>query len=87
MIKLESIVEDLKALPPNRLASAADFIHKLRTTSDAERSAIIDRTAGSLTPEEQARIHAALINEAERLRNMAVEFGQTEPIASPVGAG
>ncbi len=52
MIKLESIVEDLKALPPNRLASAADFIHKLRTTSDAERSAIIDRTAGSLTPEE-----------------------------------
>jgi len=52
VIKLESIVEDLKALPPNRLASAADFIHKLRTTSDAERSAIIDRTAGSLTPEE-----------------------------------
>jgi predicted transcriptional regulator len=42
---------------------------------------------GSLTPEEQARIHAALINEAERLRNIAVEFGQTEPIAAPVGAG
>jgi hypothetical protein len=44
-------------------------------------------TKGSLTREEQARIHAALINEAERLRNIAVEFGQTEPIASPVGAG
>jgi hypothetical protein len=49
---LESIVEDLKALPPNRLESAADYIHKLRTISDSERSAIIDRTAGSLTAEE-----------------------------------
>jgi hypothetical protein len=42
---------------------------------------------GSLTPEEQARIQAALINEGERLRNIAIEFGQTEPIASPVGTG
>jgi predicted transcriptional regulator len=41
---------------------------------------------GSLTPEEQARIHAALISEAERLRNIAIQFGQTEPIASAVGA-
>jgi predicted transcriptional regulator len=42
---------------------------------------------GSLTPEEQARIHAALISEAERLRNIAIQFGQTEPIASAVGVG
>jgi hypothetical protein len=49
---LEFILEDLKTLPPNRLESAADYIHKLRTISDAERAAIIDRTAGSLTPEE-----------------------------------
>jgi len=48
----ESIIEDLKTLPPNRLESAADYVHKLRTISDSERSAIIDRTAGSLTPEE-----------------------------------
>jgi len=48
----ESIIEDLKTLPPNRLESAADYIHKLRTISDSERSAIIDRTAGSLTTEE-----------------------------------
>ena len=52
MSSLESILEDLKSLPPNRLASAADYIHKLRTISDAERTAIIDRTAGSLTVEE-----------------------------------
>jgi len=49
---LEFILENLKTLPPNRLESAADYIHKLRTISDAERDAIIDRTAGSLTVEE-----------------------------------
>ena len=52
MSTLESIFEDLKSLPPDRLESAADYIHKLRTISDAERNAIIERTAGSLTPEE-----------------------------------
>ncbi len=52
MSTFESIIEDLKTLPPNRLESAADYIHKLRTISDSERSAIIDRTAGSLTTEE-----------------------------------
>jgi hypothetical protein len=52
MTNLESILEDLKTLPPGRLESAADYIHKLRTISDADRAAIIDRTAGSLTAEE-----------------------------------
>jgi hypothetical protein len=52
MSNLEAIVEDLKKLPPHRLESAADYIHRLKTISDAERSAIIDRTAGSLTAAE-----------------------------------
>ena len=42
---------------------------------------------GSLSPEEQDRIHAALRNEAERLRNIAVEFTETEPVVSLAGAG
>jgi hypothetical protein len=50
--KLEAIVEDLKMLPPDRLDSAADYIHRLKTISSSERMAIIERTAGSLTPEE-----------------------------------
>lgn len=52
MSKIEAIVEDLKTLPPDRLDSAADYIHRLKTISRDERVAIIDRTAGSLTPEE-----------------------------------
>jgi hypothetical protein len=49
---LETIVEELKTLPPDQLDSAADYIHKLKTISRAERMAIIDRTSGSLTKEE-----------------------------------
>lgn len=52
MDKLEAIVENLKALPPSQLNSAADYIHRLKMISDAERAAIIERTAGSLTREE-----------------------------------
>ncbi len=52
MSKLEAIIEDLKTLPPDRLDSAAAYIHKLKTIGHAERAAIIDRTSGSLTKEE-----------------------------------
>ena len=50
--KLEGIFEDLKTLPPDRLDSAADYIHKLKTIGQVERAAIIDRTSGSLSKEE-----------------------------------
>jgi hypothetical protein len=50
--KLETIVEELKTLPPDRLDSAADYIHRLKTISRDERTAILERTAGSLTAEE-----------------------------------
>ena len=52
MNKLDAIVEELKTLPPGQLDSAADYIHRLKTISTADRAAIIERTAGSLTPEE-----------------------------------
>jgi hypothetical protein len=50
--KLETIVEDLKTLPQDRLDSAADYIHRLKAIGLGERTAILKRTAGSLTPEE-----------------------------------
>jgi hypothetical protein len=52
MIKLDAVVEDLKALPPSNLERAADCIHRPKLISDQERHAIIDRAAGSLTREE-----------------------------------
>jgi len=52
MSKLDLIFEDLKKLSPDRLERAADYIHRLQIVSNQERSAIIDRTSGSLTSEE-----------------------------------
>jgi hypothetical protein len=43
---LETIVEELKALPPPKLEEAADYIHHLRETTRDERLAALERTAG-----------------------------------------
>ncbi len=51
-MNLEVIVEELKSLSPDRLEKAADYIHRLKTISPEERTVIIRRTEGSLTPEE-----------------------------------
>ena len=43
----------------------ADYIHRLKTIGRAERQAIIERTAGSLTPEEGDKL-ARIIEEGRR---------------------
>ena len=50
--KLEAIVEELKTLPPERLETAASYIHRLHSTSRAERKAALKQAAGGLTNEE-----------------------------------
>ena len=65
--KLEIIVEELKTLPPDRLDSAADYIHRLKTISSAERNTILERTAGSLTPEEGDRLARVIEEGCERI--------------------
>ncbi len=67
MSKLEIIVEELKTLPPDRLDSAADYIHRLKTISSAERNTILERTAGSLTPEEGDRLARVIEEGCERI--------------------
>ncbi len=52
MSHLEAIVEDLKSLPPGQLELAANFIHRLKRTSQEDRDAILARTFGCLSPEE-----------------------------------
>jgi hypothetical protein len=65
--KLETIVEDLKTLPPDRLDSAAEYIHRLKTIGRVERTSILERTAGSLTPEEGDELARIIEDGCERI--------------------
>jgi len=60
MSTIETIVEDLRDLPKDRFAAAAEVIHKIREDYLAERNRIIDETAGSLSAEEAAVFQEAL---------------------------
>jgi len=51
-VNLEAILEELKTLPPGGLERAADYIHRLHSSSRLERKAALRRAAGSLTDEE-----------------------------------
>ena len=48
MSRLDAIVEELKALPPERFEQAADFIHGLKTIDRDDRKASLRSTAGIL---------------------------------------
>ena len=63
----ESIVEDLKALPPARLEVAADFVHRLKQISEDERQAILTRTAGALAPEEADELERVIEEGCEKV--------------------
>ena len=67
MIKLDAVIEDLKALPPANLERAADYIHRLKLITDRERFDIIDRTSGSLTDEEADELERIIANGCEQL--------------------
>jgi hypothetical protein len=64
---LEAIVEDLKSLPPAKLEAAADFIHRLKRTSQQERDAILARTFGCLSPEEADELDRVIEEGCERV--------------------
>lgn len=64
---LETIVEDLKSLPPRKLELAADYVRRLKTMSQEERKAILTRTGGSLSREEAAEIEKAIEEGCERV--------------------
>jgi hypothetical protein len=67
MSALESIVEELKTLPPKKLAVAADYIHQLRASTDAERRRALDRAYGCLTEEEADSMEKAIETNCERI--------------------
>ena len=60
MNTLESIVEDLRALPPPKLEEAAALIHGLREIARDERKAALDRSATILTDAEGAELERVI---------------------------
>ena len=67
MSALEAIVEELKTLPPKKFAAAADYVHRLKETSAAERRLALDRAYGSLTEAEAKALAAAIHANCERV--------------------
>ena len=67
MSPLDSILKDLKALPPDRLEMAADFIRRLKPISDVEREAALARTFGCLSPEEADEMERVIEEGCEQI--------------------
>ena len=67
MSSLETIVEDLRSLPPGKLDLAADYIQRLKRISQEERQAVLKRTSGSLSPEEANELEKAIEEGCERV--------------------
>jgi DNA-directed RNA polymerase specialized sigma24 family protein len=65
--RLESIVEDLKSLPPAQLEAAADIVRRLKRISEEERQAVLSRTAGALSPAEADEMDRIIEEGCERV--------------------
>lgn len=61
------IFEELKTLPPPKLAEAAALIHGLREGARAERLAALERSAGILTDEEGAELERVIEEGCEKI--------------------
>lgn len=57
---LEKAIEELKALPPDRLAAAAAYIHRLTVPNLQKRRALLQNAGGVLSPEEADELERAL---------------------------
>ena len=57
---LEKAIEELKALPPDRLAAAAAYIHRLTVPDLRERRVLVQTAGGALSSEEAPRFERAL---------------------------
>ena len=67
MSPLDNIFEDLKALPPDRLEMAANYIRRLKPISETEREAALARTFGCLSPEEADELERVIEEGCEQI--------------------
>lgn len=66
MSTIDSIIEDLRHLPKDRFAAAAETIHKMREDYRAERNRVLDETAGCMS-EEEATVFEEALRESRRI--------------------
>ncbi|MBE7539015.1 MAG: hypothetical protein HS122_11445 [Opitutaceae bacterium] len=67
MSSLESIVKELRMLPPPKLEEAAALIHRLREATREERFAALERSAGMLTDREGAELQHVIEEGCEKI--------------------
>lgn len=67
MSAFEAIIEDLKALPPKKLAAAAGYINHLKAASESERRLALDQAFGCLSEEEGRAMEDAIQAQCERV--------------------
>jgi hypothetical protein len=67
MSALEAAMEELKALPPDKLAEAVSYLHSLRETSLEERLTAWKATGGSLSHEEADELTRHIEETCERI--------------------
>jgi hypothetical protein len=67
MSALEAAMEELKTLPPHKLAEAVSYLHSLRATTTEERLAAWKSTGGSLSNEEADELTRNIEESCERI--------------------
>ena len=67
MTVIESIVRDLRELPPPKLVEVARYVHGLNPKSRERRHAALLATAGCMEGEEGADFERAVKAEADRV--------------------
>ena len=67
MSSIEKVYEDLRTLTPDKLAVAADFVHRLAWLGEQERRAIFTRTAGALSATEADELEQAIESGCEKI--------------------
>ena len=67
MNALETVIEELKALPPEGLDRAAEYVRQLRENAAVERRGVLAVTAGCLSGEVGASLAEAIDEGCERI--------------------
>jgi hypothetical protein len=67
MSTLEATVEELKSLPPAKLAEAAGYIHQLKVTGGVVGRQALENAFGCLTTSEADEMERAIASNCERI--------------------